>query len=93
MPKEEVQKKTVVLVDLCVTGAKSNDGSTVWVESVCLNLPLTSLVVLGAGAGAALPALPVQSPVYLHVGYVYGYGLFLQRQGTPIFLAGSDWKW
>lgn len=46
MPKEDVQKKTV-LVDLCVTDAESNNGSTVWVENVCLNLSLTSLVVQG----------------------------------------------
>ena len=93
MPKEEVQKKTALLVDLCVTGAKNNNGSTVWLESVCLNPPLTSLVVLWAGSEIASPALPVWSPVYLYIGYVYVYGQFLQRQGMPIFLADCDWKW
>lgn len=45
MPKGEIQQKTVLLVDLCVTDGKSSNDSTVWVESVCLNPSLTSLAV------------------------------------------------
>lgn len=58
----ETQKKTMVLIDLCVTDAKSKNGSTVWVESVCSNSSLTFFSGAGALPGIGPPALPVWSP-------------------------------
>lgn len=55
MHKEEGQRKTVLLTDLCVAVNTEINVSTVWGESVYLNPSLTSLVVLEAGPGIVPP--------------------------------------
>lgn len=73
--QEEVQRKTVLLVYLCVTDAKSNNGSTVWVV-----FEASSYFFSAAGA---LPwiAPPVWSPGCLHLGCVYGMVTFYRDRG------------
>lgn len=58
----------VLLVHLCVTGAKSTNDSTALIESVCLNPPLSSLVV------ASLLRCLYGTLCYVHGGYICGYG-------------------
>lgn len=83
-PKKRSRRK-LLLVDLCVTDAKSSNGSTVWVESVCLNPSLLWWCRGSTRSGSSCPTC--MEPCVPHLGCVCGYGHFLKRQGIPASLS------